>query len=187
MITKYTNSSCLTNGVLKNLWHDIFVLRVCLCTACIPFVQSTGKYSNYFTFKAKFFFIFLQLQSREKEVLYVCSVFFACYLCYPSFIFFAIVFLDADIINIHLVICFSKHFMQCVCVYGKFLYQRLVYSLFICLFVCCYRSFLVLFTVIFLYAVKVQVYFFFFLFSSTSTLLPALLNGLHSTLSSCFC
>lgn len=131
-------------------------VRVSFYMHCIHSIvfQSTGKYPNYFTFRAKFFIYFLAITIGEKfcVCLYISwsslhaslkpfySIHFPC-LCFPLPLP-----LDADIINIRLVICFPKYFMQC-CLYSS-ISERLVYSLFVCFvsfhfvsfcFVCSYR------------------------------------------------
>lgn len=125
---------------------------VCLfiCIAYIP--SSFSRQENIPTillFGQSFLYIFSQLQSGEK---FCVCVYFLSSLHAPaqtlsphSFslsLFFSLSrSLDADIINIRLVICFPKYFMQC-CVYSS-ISERLVYSLFVCFvsfcFVCSYR------------------------------------------------
>lgn len=85
--------------------------------------------------------------------------------------------LDADIINIRLVICFPKYFMQC-CVYSS-ISERLVYSLFVCFVSYCFVSFAVI--DVYPYSLlKVQVYFFISLTAITAPPppLPIRLNAM---------
>lgn len=127
----------------------IFVCSVCVraservsvymhCIHSIVF-QSTGKYSNYFTFRAKFFIYFLAITIGGEVLCVYISLHAPAQTLSPhSFslsLFFSLFIplarsLDADIINIRLVICFPKYFMQC-CVYSS-ISERLVYSLFVC-------------------------------------------------------
>lgn len=126
--------------------------RACVCLYALHTFHRLSvdrKIFQLFYFSGKVFYIFSRNYNRGRS--FVC-VYFLSSLHAPaqtlsphSFslsLFFSLSrSLDADIINIRLVICFPKYFMQC-CVYSS-ISERLVYSLFVCFvsfcFVCSYR------------------------------------------------